>query len=60
MPEKANKTSKTQQVIFRLDEKDFIRFKKKLLDEGNLSVQKFCEGVVQSYLSSEYKPKKAN
>lgn len=58
MPDKSVKTSKPQQVIFRLEEKDFIQFKKKLLDDGNLSVQKFCEGVVQSYLNSEYKPKK--
>lgn len=58
MPGKSAKTIKSQQVIFRLSEKDFIRFKKRLLDDGNLSVQKFCEGTVQAYLSSDYKPQK--
>lgn len=44
------KFPKTQQVLFRLDETTFIEFKKKLLDDGNISVQKFCESMVKQYL----------
>jgi hypothetical protein len=47
------KPSKSQQVLFRLDEPTFIEFKKKLLDDGNLSVQKFCESMVKNYLEGK-------
>lgn len=45
--------SKNQQVAFRLDESTFIQFKKKLLDDGNKSVQRFCEDVVKDYLKED-------
>ena len=53
MPEGKTSPAKNQQVAFRLDEATFIAFKKKLLDDGNLSVQKFCEKAVSDYLNSK-------
>lgn len=53
MPQKKSSLPKIQQVAFRLDEVTFIEFKKKLLDDGNKSVQKFCEEMVIKYLGAK-------
>ena len=53
MSEDKTPNPKSQQVLFRLDEATFISFKKKLLDDGNKSVQKFCEEMVAKYLEAK-------
>ena len=44
-----------QQIVFRVDEKTFIAFKKKLLDNGNMKVQTCLEGVVKRIIDGEIK-----
>jgi hypothetical protein len=44
---------KSLQVNFRLDEETFMDFKRKLLDDGNLKIQEFCERMVKSYIEGK-------